>query len=138
MSADEHAIEKEIQAKGKTAPRLTPEYIDAQIEREEYHVFDEVMTVCVLTLKNGYKVTGESACASPENFDQEIGRKISRGNARNKIWALEGYVLRSALAAKGDVPAALPEEPYSDGPAEPVAEQPASAPEPISWKDAIS
>lgn len=98
MSKDEEAIEKEIQAKGLNAPRLTPSHIDAQVDREEFHVFDAVMTVCVLTLKNGYKVTGESACASPENYNQAIGEKIARDNARNKIWALEGYLLRSKLA----------------------------------------
>ena len=57
------------------------------------------MTVCALSLTNGYIVTGESAAASPENFDQAIGRKIARENARNKIWALEGYLLRERLAA---------------------------------------
>ena len=57
------------------------------------------MTLCVLVLKNGYVVTGESACASPSNYDEAIGHKIARDNARNKIWALEGYVLRSKLAA---------------------------------------
>jgi hypothetical protein len=56
------------------------------------------LTVCALTLKNGFHVVGESAAASPENFDQEIGRKIARDNARSKIWALEGYLLRSKLA----------------------------------------
>lgn len=100
MTTDEATIEEEIVRKGKTAPRLTPSDIDAQIDREEYHVFDSVMTVCVLTLKNGYKVTGESACASPENFDQDTGRTISRKNARDKIWALEGYLLRSKLAQR--------------------------------------
>lgn len=99
MSKDEAAIEAEIQRKGLTAPRLTPDDIDAAIDREECHVFDSVLTVCVLTLKNGYKVTGESACASPANFNQELGRKIARDNARGKIWALEGYRLRSKLAA---------------------------------------
>jgi hypothetical protein len=56
------------------------------------------MTVCALTLRNGYLVTGESAAASPENFNEEIGRKIARTNARNKIWALEGYLLRERLS----------------------------------------
>lgn len=55
------------------------------------------MTFCVLVLRNGYTVTGESACASPENFNAEIGRKIAKDNARNKIWGLEGYLLRQKL-----------------------------------------
>lgn len=99
MSKDDAAIEAEIQAKGLNAPRLTPAHIDSVIVRAEYHVFDSVLTVCVLTLKNGYKVTGESACASPENFNAELGAKIARDNARGKIWALEGYLLRSKLAS---------------------------------------
>lgn len=96
---DEAAIEAEIQAKGKTAPRLTPEFIDAQIVGEDYHVFPgTTLTVCALKLRNGFIVIGESAAASPENFDAGIGRKIARDNARNKIWALEGYVLRNRLS----------------------------------------
>lgn len=95
----EQAIEKEIQEKGLTAPRLTPELIDATIVAEDYHVFEKTcLTVCCLTLKNGFTVTGESACASPENFNAELGRKISRENARRKIWALEGYLLKERLA----------------------------------------
>ena len=100
MSKDEAQIEAEMQAKGLNAPRLTPDLIDAAIVSEQYHVFPgTTMTVAALTLRNGYIVTGESAAASPENFDQAIGRKIARDNARNKIWSLEGYLLREKLAA---------------------------------------
>lgn len=96
----EQAIEKEIQEKNLNAPRLTPDLIDAAIKEEDYHVFEKTcLTVCCLTLRNGFTVTGESACASPENFDAEIGRKIARDNARNKIWMLEGYLLKERLAA---------------------------------------
>ena len=98
MSNTEQAIEQEIQAKGLNAPRLTPEKIDAVIVGEDYHVFEgSCLTVCCLSLANGFTVTGESACASPENFNAEIGRKIARQNAREKIWALEGYLLRQSL-----------------------------------------
>lgn len=91
-------IENEIQAKGLTAPRITPADIDAAIATEAYHVFPgTTLTVCCLTLVNGFQVVGESACASPANFNAELGRKIARDNARNKIWALEGYRLRSFL-----------------------------------------
>ncbi|ABS69698.1 conserved hypothetical protein [Xanthobacter versatilis] len=99
MPHDETAMEAELQAKGLTAPRLTPALIDAQIVGEAYHVFPgTTLTVCALTLLNGFLVVGESAAASPENFDAEIGRRIARDNARSKIWALEGYLLRSILA----------------------------------------
>ena len=100
MSKDELEIESEIQSKGLNAPRLNPDMIDATIVSEQYYVFpNTTLTVCALTLRNGYIVTGESAAASPKNFDQAIGRKISRENARNKIWALEGYLLREQLSS---------------------------------------
>ncbi len=100
MSKDEQAIEAEIQAKGLNAPRLTPAAIDATIAGEDYHVFPgTTLTVCALKLRNGFIVTGESAAASPENFNEEVGRKIARENARAKIWPLEGYLLREKLSA---------------------------------------
>ncbi|MCG9951652.1 hypothetical protein MIB43_017210 [Providencia rettgeri] len=116
-------IEQELQAKGKTAPRITPDYIDSVIVSEHYFtaanghdgaeqyemdtgakktfnpapVALTCLTFCVLVLQNGFTVTGESACASPENFDAEIGRKTARRNALNKIWPLEGYLLKQKL-----------------------------------------
>ena len=104
-------IEQEIQAKGLTAPRVTPADIEANIAFEHYFVAFQaplsthdypkaldLLTFCVLVLKNGFTVTGESACTSPENFDAELGHKIARQNAVAKIWPLMGYVLRSKLA----------------------------------------
>ncbi|MDY7026627.1 MAG: Gp49 family protein [Pseudomonadota bacterium] len=100
MSRDEQ-IEKEIQAKGLTAPRITPAHIESCIDKAEYHVFEgSQLTVCCLTLNNGFTVTGESACASPENFDAELGRTIALRNAKDKIWALEGYLLKERLSNK--------------------------------------
>ena len=97
---NESEIEQEIQDKDLNAPRLSPEKIDETIVDEDYHVFPgSQLTVCCLTLRNGFTVIGESACASPENFDEELGRKIARGKARDKIWALEGYLLKERLAA---------------------------------------
>lgn len=58
----------------------------------------ELLTFCVLVLRNGFTVTGESACASPENFDAEIGRKIARQNAVAKVWPLMGYELKTRLS----------------------------------------
>lgn len=99
MTKNEIEIENEIQAKGLNAPRLNPQMIDETIVSEQYHVFPgTTMTVCALSLRNGFIVIGESAAASPANFDADIGRKIARENARNKIWALEGYLLRSQIA----------------------------------------
>lgn len=102
MARDEEAIEAEIQSKNLNAPRLNPAHIDSVIVAEDYYVFPATtLTVCALTLKNGFHVVGESAAASAANFDADLGRKIARDNARNKIWALEGYLLRSQLKAQG-------------------------------------
>jgi hypothetical protein len=91
-------LEQEIQAKGLTAPRITFEHIESVIEAEAYwQPTGTSLTVCVLKLKNGFTVTGESACASPENFDAEIGKRIARKQATDKIWMLEGYLLRQKL-----------------------------------------
>ena len=90
-------IEEEIQSKNLNAPRVTPEIIESKIKKCEFHKLTEVLTVCVLTLENGFIVTGESSCASTENYDKELGEKISRMNAVGKIWMLEGYLLKQKL-----------------------------------------
>ena len=109
-------IERLIQTKGKTAARVTPQDIERAITSEHYFTAGQaveqqtapreqiptslyLLTFCVLTLRNGFTVTGESACASPENFDVQIGRAIARENAVQKIWPLLGYELRTKLAA---------------------------------------
>ena len=126
----DNEIEQEIQAKGLTAPRITPADIEANIASEHYFTAWEgaqlaywgdsdpedpkpeegepakdgplsLLTFCVLVLRNGFTVTGENACVSPENFDAEVGRKIARQNAVQKIWPLMGYELRSQLAKGG-------------------------------------
>jgi hypothetical protein len=117
--ADDAGIEAEIQAKGKTAPRVTPADLEANIAEEHYFtaadgvrgaaIDDGVdngstasslgcLTFCVLVLRNGFTVVGQSACASPENYDRAIGEKIARTNAVNQMWPLMGYELRSRLA----------------------------------------
>lgn len=112
-------IEQEILDKGLTAPRITMADVEANIASEWYiNAGDGVkpddfqppvpanhplrlLTFCVLVLKNGFTVTGESACASPENFDAEVGQKIARRNAVDKIWPLMGYELKTRLYEEG-------------------------------------
>ncbi len=127
MSAAEagRALQAEIEAKASRAPRVTPAEIEAEIGSEWYFTAAEgcegaaaagvpyetqppvgagsplrQLTFCVLVLRNGFTVTGESACASPENFDAEIGRKVARENAINKVWPLLGFRLRDKLASQ--------------------------------------
>jgi hypothetical protein len=107
---DDASIEQEILRKGLTAPRITPQAIEANISGEYYFTGEtatagspqmdglNLLTFCILVLKNGFTVTGESACASPENFDAYLGRKIARAKAVDKVWPLMGYELKSKLA----------------------------------------
>lgn len=67
------------------------------MQQEPVHESLSLLTFCVLVLRNGFTVTGESACASPENFDAEIGRKIARAKAIDKMWALLGFRLRDRI-----------------------------------------
>ena len=95
---NDQTTEQTIQEKRLTAPRVTPARIQEVIAKAEFYRLTERLTVCVLTLRNGFVVTGESSCVSLENFDEEIGNKIARENAENKIWELEGYLLREELS----------------------------------------
>ena len=120
MSTTDQSIEADIQTKGLTAPRVTPDYIaDAivgtywftaaqgaynagyRLEPDAKSHPLQLLTFCVLQLRNGFTVTGESACASPENFNADIGRRIARDNAIAKVWPLLGYALRERLAQGG-------------------------------------
>ncbi len=99
----EKEIEQEIQDKGLNAPRLCPADIDAIIINETFTIMpSKKAMICELTLASGFTVRGESACVSVTNFDEGIGQKISRENARNKVWQLEGYRLQCDLARAKD------------------------------------
>lgn len=74
------------------APRITVEALRKEIVDREF-IIRGTLTICVLTLRNGTRVTGESACVYPENFDQAMGEKIAYDKAEGKVWALEGYLL---------------------------------------------
>lgn len=122
MTENDSNTETMIQAAGKTAPRVTPQAISDNIASTHYFTAQQgaignngngeyagdwevpisiealgLLTFCVLVLRNGFTVTGESACASPENFDAEIGRKVALENAKQKIWPLMGYALKQEL-----------------------------------------
>lgn len=81
----------------KTAPRVTEASIKDRIERSLY-LYDDMLTICVLTMSNGFKVVGTSACASPENYVKEVGDRVAFNDALRQLWAFEGYRLRERLA----------------------------------------
>lgn len=76
----------------KSMQKLTLDYIKSLIVNTEYRRFGDTLTVCVLTLRNGFIVTGKSACIHTENFDESIGKIVAYDDAVDKIWELEGYL----------------------------------------------
>lgn len=118
MTSDESTEQAIISAGASTAPRVTPDDIEDNIASAVYFTaFDgfqgsdatedeslatcdtlRLLTFCVLVLRNGFTVTGESACVSAENFSAQIGRDIARQNAVAKVWPLMGYALKERLA----------------------------------------
>lgn len=122
---DDDKTEVAIQLKGNTAPRVVPAQIKAAIRSCHFFTAAQgvdmcnpemtdakmppelsLLTFCVLILHNGFMVNGYSACASPENYDWEIGCDIARQNAEREIWPLLGFRLRDQLAAQVNNPAA--------------------------------
>lgn len=85
------AWEAMILAGKADAPRVTPEKLRGLISEVRFIQPTGTLMICVVTLKNGFTVTGESACISPENFREDIGRRVSYKNAVDKLWPLEGY-----------------------------------------------
>ena len=108
--------EAELKARS-VAPRVTLDALDDNIACVNYinvgdavcmanqpdHISHHLLTICVIVLKNGFTVIGESACASLENYKQDIGERIAFENAKNKIWPLMGYALKEQLAQAAEL-----------------------------------
>jgi hypothetical protein len=126
-TSEREAVTEAELATRTTEPRITPADIEANIASEHYFTAREgvlgmlaadgvpatayeqanaapaalgLLTFCVLVLRNGFTVTGESACASPKNFRADIGRRVARENAISKVWPLLGFRLRDQIAAQ--------------------------------------
>lgn len=81
--------------------KVTKDSIEAKIAKVDYIVLpDSTVTLCNITLKNGYSVRGESACVDPRNFNLDIGKGLAYKQAFDKIWPLEGYLLAERRSAK--------------------------------------
>lgn len=101
---EDQELEYKIQEKNLNAPRLTPAHIDSVIKNISYYVVpNTTTTICSLELMNGFVVNGESAAASKENFNEQIGREVAYNNARDKIWQLEGYLLKQKLFERDQI-----------------------------------
>ena len=95
---DDLSTEAMIQERNLNAPRLSPYKIDAASVGETYPILPSgKVMVCELTLRNGFTVRGDAAVVSKANFNEDVGRKVSRENARDKVWELEGYLLQESI-----------------------------------------
>lgn len=105
MTPDEQQIETKIASLGLTAPRITPQRIDSLVESltfDIHHIPGTTVILASALLPSGiYVATGFSSCASPSNFRYEVGleaaTKQARAMAREKLWELEGYMLKQTL-----------------------------------------
>lgn len=95
-------IDEAMSAAVAVAPRVTSESMEAKIISTEYIVHDNILTLCIIQMLNGFYVVGEAAPASPANFNAELGRKFAYENAIRQLWKLEGYALREQLSGKGE------------------------------------
>lgn len=84
------------------APRVTKEYMESRIVNREFFKIGETVTMCHLTLDNGYSVRGESACVRPENYNKEIGERIAYDNAFDELWPLFGFLLAESKMPAGN------------------------------------
>lgn len=123
MNDHNPVTEDELKARS-VAPRVTEELLNDNIACVNFinvgraiasaepaqpdHPSHHLLTICVIVLANGFTVTGESACASPENFNEEIGQRIAYANAKEKVWGLMGYALRDHIAYGGSTYFAQP------------------------------
>lgn len=114
MDSQSLTASEALSAKGATAPRVSLADMNAAIVSEHYVNagnairtlepldFDHplsLLTMCFLTMRNGFTVVGKSAPASPENFDEAKGKTFAREDAIRQLWPLMGFSLRDRLAA---------------------------------------
>lgn len=94
----------------KLPNKITPDFLQSEIVDVEYRRLTGTMTHCTVTVKNGFTFTGESACADPDNYNQELGEKFALENAKSKMWVPYGFMLKQQLADE----AAWKADPYYD------------------------
>lgn len=87
--------------------KLSKEYLESKIQSKEYTSFKtiggQMLRWCILTMQNGFAIVGEpSCCVDPINDNEEIGNKIAYDNSFEKLWSLEGYLLKEKLSNQKD------------------------------------
>lgn len=84
--------------------KLSLSDIQSEIMSVDYidRPFNTTLTICMITLNNGYTVVGHSACINPDDYDMHIGRQVAYKKAEDQIWGLLGYVKRTEMAKAHD------------------------------------
>jgi len=85
--------------------KITKQWIKDKIRKADYtRIPDSTVTICNITLENGFSVRGESACIDPANFDEWTGADLAFKDAFEKLWQLEGYLLAEGLWIQRECP----------------------------------
>ena len=87
----------EIDASAKSDNRVTPRAINEAIKATRYY-YDDLLTIAVLELWNGFKLIGQSACVDPANYNKELGERLAREDAVRQVWAFLGFEILCKLA----------------------------------------
>ncbi len=84
----------------KTRFRVSLDSIKAKIEHIDYiHPARHAhMTICLVTMKNGFISLGKSTPADPDNFDPKLGQQFALEDAMRHLWVLEAYLLREIMS----------------------------------------
>lgn len=79
--------------------RVTQEEIDALADSAVMKVWEPFpgVTCCCFQLPSGFCVTEQSACCDPANYRREIGVELCIDRFKDKLWELEGYVLKNEM-----------------------------------------
>ena len=85
-----------------TAPKVTQRTIEGKIDAVDY-LYHGTLTICIITMQNGFMQVGSAAPASPQNFSSEVGRRFAYEDAFRNLWRLEGYLMREQLAEEEDI-----------------------------------
>ena len=80
------------------APSISDAHVENSIKSETYlRIEGTNVTICCITMRNGFTVVGQSHCVSADNFDRRVGNDIARRDATAQIWGFLGYVLKDRL-----------------------------------------
>ena len=56
-----------------------------------------LVTVCTITIDNGFTMIGQSACVCADNFDKNKGEELAYKDAFRQLWPLFGFLLAERL-----------------------------------------